>query len=188
MTPRTAVSTYALFEDGVFRHNLIICTTLWTGTTFSQYLASYTLKNLPGDFYMNLYASTSSEVAAIILSGLIAGEYNFKNTLMFGYSLATISGFFVAASNGESEYLYALFVLLSRFGVCITFNMNYVAVQRLFPSAILSTVFGITNVFARFITVFAPLIAEKPEPFPMQLFTLLMMLCFIITTALDTKK
>ena len=137
---------------------------------------------------MNLYASTSSEVAAIILSGFIAGEYNFKSTLMGGYMLAAISGFFVAASNGDAEYLYALFVLLSRFGVCITFNMNYVAVQKLFPSVILSTVFGITNVFARFITVFAPLIAEMPEPYPMQLFTLIMMLCFLITIALDTKK
>ena len=164
MSPKSAISTYALVEDSIFRHNLIICVMLWTGTTFSQYLASYTLKNLPGDFYMNLYASTSSEVAAIILSGIFAAEYNFKSTLMGGYVLAAVTGFLVAMGNGKYEYLYALAVLLSRFGVCITFNMNYVAVQRLFPSAILSTVFGITNVFARFITVFAPLIAERPDP------------------------
>ena len=128
MSPRTAISSYSLVNESTYRHNLIICTFLWTGTTFSQYLASYTLKNLPGDFYINLYASTSSEVAAIILSGFFAGEYNFKSTLMGGYALASVSGFFVAVCNGESEYLYALAVLLSRFGVCITFNMNYVAV------------------------------------------------------------
>ena len=42
--------------------------------------------------------------------------------------MAAVTGFFVAMGNGDYEYLYALAVLLSRFGVCITFNMNYVTV------------------------------------------------------------
>ena len=172
----------------MLRYNVIICTILWTGTTFSQYLASYTLKNLPGDFYKNIYASTSSEVAAILLSGIFASQFNFKSTLIFGYVLAFVSGFFVTTNPFESETIFAFFVLLSRFGVCITFNMNYVAVQRLFPSVVLSTVFGITNVFARFITVLAPMIAERPEPQPMALFTSIMLLCSVIVTLLDTKK
>ena len=102
-------------------------TILWTGTTFSQYLASYTLKNLQGDFYMNLYASTSSEVVAIILSGVIQNNFGFKNTLIIGFLLAALSGYAVTVSTGESQMLYAFFVLLSRFGICITFNMNYIA-------------------------------------------------------------
>ena len=138
----------------------MICTALWIGTTFSQYLASFTLKNLPGDFYMNLYASTISEGTAIVLSGVFASTYDFKATLISGYVLAFLAGAFVTANPTDSQMLFAFFVLLSRFGVCITFNMNYIAVQRLFPSAVLSTVFGVTNLFARFLTVLAPLVAE----------------------------
>ena len=109
---------------------------------------------------MNLYASTSSEVAAIMLSGVIANKIGFKTTLILGYTVQFISGFCVTVSSGETIYLYAFFVLMCRFGICITFNMNYISTQRLFPSIVRSTVFGITNVFARFTTVLAPLIAE----------------------------
>ena len=121
------MSTISLSKDSALRLNLVICTVLWTGTTFSQYLASYTLKNLPGNFYKNLYASTSSEVAAIVLSGVIANEIGFKTTLILGYAIAFVCGFCVTISSGEAEYLYAFFVLMSRFGICITFNMNYIA-------------------------------------------------------------
>ena len=89
-------------NDSSLKLNLVIMTFLWTATTFSQYLASYTLKNLQGDFYMNLYASTSSEVVAIILSGVIQNNLGFKNTLIIGYFLAGISGFAVTKSSGES--------------------------------------------------------------------------------------
>ena len=125
LSPRSVFTQYS--SDSKLKLNLIICIFLWTGTTFCQYLASYTLKNLPGDFYKNLYASTASEVVAIICSGIISNKIGFKNTLIFGYALAFTSGWCVASSSGESEYLYAFFVLLSRFGICITFNMNYVA-------------------------------------------------------------
>ena len=60
-----------VMRDPGIRMNLTLMTILWTGTTFSQYLTSYTLKNLPGDFYTNVYASTASELIAIILSGAI---------------------------------------------------------------------------------------------------------------------
>ena len=84
--------------------------------------------------------------------------------------------------------LYAFFVLLSRFGICITFNMNYIATQRLFPSIVLSSVFGIANVFARFITILAPMIAEKPDPYPMAIFSSISLLSCLIAGGLDPSK
>ena len=137
---------------------------------------------------MNMYASTASEVVAILISGVIQNQIGFKYTLLLGYAMAGVCGFVVTCSSGESELLYALFVLLSRFGICITFNMNYIATQRLFPSVVLATVFGITNVFARFTTVLAPLIAEKPEPYPMAIFSSISMLCCLVALGLDTEK
>ena len=102
--------------------------------------------------------------------------------------MAGVCGCAVTSSSGESEVLYAFFVLLSKFGICITFNMNYIATQRLFPSVVLATVFGITNVFARFTTVLAPMIAEWEEPYPMAIFSIISLLCFVVAFKLDTKK
>ena len=94
----------------------------------------------------------------------------------------------MTSSQGESELLYAFFVLLSRFGICITFNMNYIATQRLFPSVVLASVFGITNVFARFTTVLAPLIAEMPDPYPMAIFSSIALLSCMIAGGIDPEK
>ena len=66
--------------------------------------------------------------------------------------------------------------------------MNYIATQRLFPSVVLSSVFGIANVFARFITILAPYIAEKPDPYPMALFASISILSCIIAIGIDPKK
>ena len=135
-----------------------------------------------------MYASTSSEVLAIIASGIISNKIGFKKTLTFGYLLAAVSGVAVTTSSGDSELLYAFFVLLSRFGMCITFNMTYVATQRLFPSAILATVFGIVNVFARFTTVLAPMIAEMPKPYPMAIFSTIALFSCLVSLKIDPEK
>lgn len=93
VTPRSEV----MKEPGI-RMNLTLMTILWTGTTFSQYLTSYTLKNLPGDFYTNVYASTTSELIAIILSGAIQNKIGFKHTMLLGYFIAGVSGYAVSFS------------------------------------------------------------------------------------------
>lgn len=94
----------------------------------------------------------------------------------------------MTASNGEDQVLYAFLVLASRFGICITFNMNYIATQRLFPSFVLATVFGITNIFARFTTVMAPLVAEWPDPYPYAIFSSISLISCIVAMGLDVKK
>ena len=82
---------------------------------------------MPGDFYTNVYASTTSELIAIILSGAIQNKIGFKHTMLLGYFIAGVSGYAVSFSTNQPELIYALLVLLSRFGICITFNMCYIA-------------------------------------------------------------
>ena len=109
-------------------------------------------------------------------------QIGFKNTLILGYVLAVVGGFLVTVSSGESEHLFALFLMLSQFGICITVNTNTIATLNLFPSAVLASVFGFKNTLARFITVLAPFAAELPSPLPMVMFSITSMVCLLLTS------
>ena len=137
---------------------------------------------------MNIYASSSQELVAILFSGVLERQIGFKSSLLFGYLLAGIFGALVSVSEGNSDTLYALFLMLSRFGYCITVNVNTIATLHLFPSSVLASVFGFKNTFARFTTVMAPLAAEFPSPYPMAIFSSASLFCCILTGVIDTRK
>jgi hypothetical protein len=60
---------------------------------------------------------------------------------------------------------YALF--LTKLGCAASFNLVYISNVALFPVEILSTTFGVCNVFARIGAMAAPLAAELPDPYPL---------------------
>jgi len=56
--------------------------------------------------------------------------------------------------------MYATFVIMvTNFGVCVTFSLTYLMNAWLFPTEIVSTVFGLCNIFGRMISILSPIVA-----------------------------
>ena len=88
-----------------------------------------------------------------------------KPSLYISYVVAIVGMLcIVVLKKVSNEYLLALFVLGSKMGVTFNFTNAFLANNLLFPMNILSTSYGICNMFSRFFTIPAPYAAEvKPE-------------------------
>lgn len=96
--------------------------------------------------------------------------------------------------------LMPFFVLLVRFGSSLNFTSCYIIQIDLFPTLFLGASFGICNVFARTVSIGAPLAAEIPEPYPIVIFCVIsgiaLLVSFLIieekpeikSSAIETKK
>ena len=119
-------------------------------------------------------ASSTSEIIANIFCYFITTIFPNKKSLIYSYLLAFFgsAGFWIAQDTvlKSSNILY--FVLFSRFGITVAFNVTYVIMGDLFPTLLKATAFGICNVIARFISILAPVIALLEQPYPMLIFSL----------------
>lgn len=79
-----------------------------------------------------------------------------------GFTAAVLMSFF--DSNTSHLLLYSLILLLAKAGAELAFGFCFVIHTELFPTSFLVTSYGICNVFCRCITMFAPIVAEIPNP------------------------
>ena len=79
-------------------------------------------------------------------------------------------------------------LLLTKFGVSSSLNLCFLVTSEYFPIIYSSTVFGACNVFARVISIFAPLIAEINPPLPMMIYGIFCFFSLIGTTFLTKDK
>jgi hypothetical protein len=63
-----------------------------------------------------------------------------------------------------------VFITLAKGGIAANFTIVYIASAEIYPTLFSATALGINNFFARFITIFAPGIAEISAPVPMAVF------------------
>ena len=70
---------------------------------------------------------------------------------------------------------WLMFVLVGccRFGVAGAFVGVWVNHAKMFPTLFVATSMGISNIFARIVVIFAPMIAEVTYPIPVIIFTIL---------------
>ena len=68
-------------------------------------------------------------------------------------------------NKGTSQViLYALILLLAKSGASLSFGYAYAIHIDLFPSNFVISSYGICNFFCRGLTIFAPIVAELPNP------------------------
>ena len=82
--------------------------------------------------------------------------------------------------SGLGAVLYLLFhndvnfipyiVAMTRAGNSMAFNTVYAGNNRLFPTEILTTSFGVINFVSHTVAIAAPILAEVPDPFPFGVF------------------
>ena len=57
--------------------------------------------------------------------------------------------------------------MLTNLGVVIAFDVAYLINAQLFPTILLSTVYGVCNIMGRSISIFSPIVAKLPHPIPL---------------------
>ena len=80
-------------------------------------------------------------------------------------------------------------MLGTKFGISCAFNTAYCANNLVFPVTIVSTSYGICNMFSRLATIAAPYVAEiTPEWVPRAIFCAVLATAFVASCVLRTKE
>jgi hypothetical protein len=64
----------------------------------------------------------------------------------------------------DQVLLYAFVLFLAKSGASLSFGFAYAIHIDLFPNHFLISSYGICNLFCRGLTIFAPIVAEIPDP------------------------
>jgi hypothetical protein len=137
---------------------------VWLSASFGYYLIGYQLKYIKGDLYVNAVITSSSEIAAYLVSGFLFEKFGIKIVLSASFliSMMGMGALIAYQPHGDSQVLLSLFILGSIGGVSCAFNICYLGTHTLFPVSIVATAFGVCNCAARVFTIAAPYVAELP--------------------------
>ena len=161
-------------------------------------MLSFLIKYFPGNIYANALMSSASETAGDLCMGLMYNKLGTKTSYLFMLSLATLGGLGMIYYEYKSHYygdntlqgaawIFPALVLISKFGISATYNVNYIATFDLFPSVFAVSVLGFGDFLGSFVTIFAPEVAELQSLTPMLVFTALSGITLIATCFLQTK-
>jgi hypothetical protein len=89
----------------------------------------------------------------------------------------------------EDDIIIVMPVLLviSSFGIMTVFYLAYTATFELFPLELRADALKWCNIISRGLTIFAPMCAEIPDPGPIKIVFVLMLVSFIFITQLNDK-
>lgn len=177
------------------RLNVILMSFSWLASSFNYYMVAFLLKYFPGNVYINSAVSALSEVAAIMLSGLLYEKLGVKKSFILSYGIAVIGGigiivfeysnhFFQTTTTVVGGLLFPTLVLLAKFGISAAFTINYLCNLDLFPVLFASTAYGFCNFLARGFTILSPQVAEIQSLLPMLLFTFFSLVAMLTSTCL----
>ena len=137
---------------------------IFISASFGYYLIEYQLRFIKGEMYYNTLTSSSSEIVAYIISGYLMEKLGLKVSFVLAYIISLAGMFSLLFYSGDDKFMFSLFVMGSKFGLCLSYNLAFLANYGLFPVSIQSTAMGICNIFAKLFTILTPYISElKPQ-------------------------
>ena len=161
--------------------NLILMSLIWTIVSFTYSLLTLHIKYIPGDFSLNQFAMSATDIPACLIAGQLVLVCKPRIIFMSFFLLATVASFclvlFADAKNPGA--MMSVCIILVRLGLTAAFCSVYMNHPKMFPTLFAATSIGITNLFARSIMIFAPFVAEISYPTPMIIFTILCLMAFV---------
>lgn len=137
--------------------NTFILALMATTASFCFYNFNFLMKNVEGSLIHNTMASATSELVGDLVSGVLYMKLGPRYAFSLSYAISFVGSICLILLMDSEQYdLLPFFIPLAKFGVAAAFNMCFIAAVQLIPTIFASTVFGISNVFARTITILAP--------------------------------
>ena len=163
---------------------------MWIACSFCYFLINFYVKYLPGNIYQNSMSSGAAEAIAYITSGFLMNFYGVKRTFTWLLLLSLIGGIcIVFLGERVGNVWMSVFVIAAKFGISGGFTLVYCGTMLMFPTLFCGTAIGFCNFGARFMTIFAPQVAERAAPWPMIIFSAFVLLgIFLIQFVRILKK
>jgi hypothetical protein len=143
----------------------------WSASSFCFYILGFYVKYIPGDIFINTIILALADSVSSACTGLIASSIGAGLTMTLAFGVSFLGGISLIFVNKDSILITAL-ILVTKFGINISFTLCYIINAEYFPSVVSSRIFGICNIFSRISTILSPLIAELKAPIPMVVYSL----------------
>ena len=130
---------------------------------------------------------TLSMTIAELLGNAVVKRIGTKKTFIYSYCIclsATSLIYIAQTSMAEKKVLVVMPALLiaSAFGVMTIFMLCYTATFELFPLKLRGDAMKWCNIVSRGLTIFAPMCAEIPDPGPIKITLVFMLISFFFAT------
>ena len=155
--------------------------------TVAKLSLSYYMKYIQGSIFINNFLSAVAEFLGYIFIGLLTGSLGLKIAFSASFAISGTFALLLIFANGHYA-LVPVCVFAAKFGVSAAFSAVYMCNPELFPPDLLSTSYAASNVIARGVTVFAPMVAEAEGSFPLAVFCGLCMLSMALVPQMEIKK
>ena len=168
--------------------NLAIFSYLWGACSLNYYLLEYYLRFLPGNLYENYFASSCSELIAVVTAGFMYKFFKAKRTFQISFSIAIVGSSLIVFFGSLTLKLMPVYVIIAKFGIAAAYLTVYVATADTFPTLFCATAFGVCNFASSIITIPASYISELDAPIPMVVYALVSVLGLLLTFVIKSKK
>ena len=154
-------------------------------------MGKFQLKQVAGNIFVNSVASSISDTVSRPIGLWFYRKLGVKGAMVTFFACATIGSFPIIWSEMASDNYRAYFVPVCLFvmnaGIAMSFGNLYIGHMDMFPVVFSSTSMGVCNIFARFITIFAPVAAELTEPTPEIMFTVMCVAAVVMSLFVRRK-
>ncbi|CDW84962.1 solute carrier family member 5 [Stylonychia lemnae] len=140
-----------------FVKNMIIMAILWTTVSFNFFLMNFYLSNIEGDINMNNLLQSLGMILSYGVSAPIINRMGVKPSFVIFFLLCCLSSILYITVPVKSAVFVSILVFIGRLGICPAYTLTFICSNMLFPAEIKSTLISICNIFARAITMGAPL-------------------------------
>lgn len=114
-----------------------------------------------------------------------------KTSIRVGAVIGGIGGAFYIFMSDRLD-LVPYMICLARVGQSIIFNTAIISINRLFPTILVATAYGVVNFFAHILACLSPFVAEIKNPYPFLVYEALLGIAifssFFITEISAIKK
>ncbi|CAI2363436.1 unnamed protein product [Moneuplotes crassus] len=167
--------------------NLICVIVIFCVGSFNYYMVGFYIKYVGDNIYINILASTSSEIAGNFAFAFIQKCIGSKKSLIVCFMLSLASAIPLLFVN--NSIVIAICVFSGKFFIEGGFTVAYFVNPEIFHPLFVPFSFGLCNFVARIFTIFAPQVAEiKPRQTPVIVLMVLAFLATFLTTFMRKKK
>jgi hypothetical protein len=140
---------------------------IWSFGSFAFFLVPFYVATIKiGNIYINMLFSEIAEFIGCIVTLYVTRLMTLKNGITLFSAMTCVGAVLMTIliksgiDSGITIYLSSFFIMLTNLGVVCVFGIAYLINPTLFPTIFLATCYGACNVFGRFVTIFAPVVAE----------------------------
>jgi hypothetical protein len=139
-------------------------------------MIGFYMKYVSKDIFIATLTSCLGDIPLSIGGGFLYHYLGPKYSMPIFLAVAIIGSISLAtwaAPISFNIFVKSFLVLISRSGIKCTFDSCYLANSTIFPAIFAGTAFGLCNIGAKLVTIFAPVMAEITPPTPMIIFSCL---------------